>query len=206
MLPDRGVCSLWLVPAGEVIGRPGPAAASAPGRVRPAFSAVFACRALPGALRTEEIGPDALYKWGIASLRTIYHRRLRVTVASLWLVGVGFAGFTAPRAWHRTGVVSALPFLAVTVALLVVAAGVLRGQRTALVVSTAALGGQILGVIGSAWQLAHGVHGSKAHELRDLGVDPELGVALNLAYSALASLVFAWIVARWWAGRRRPTT
>jgi len=127
-------------------------------------------------------------------------------VASLWLVGVAFTGFAAPRAWHRTGVVSALPFMAVTIALLVVAAAVMRGLRAALVVSTLVLGGQILGVIGSAWELAQGVHGSKARELRDLGVDPELGVALNLAYSAVAALIFAWIVARWRAGRRRPTS
>jgi hypothetical protein len=57
-------------------------------------------------------------------------------------------------------------------------------------------------VIGSAWELARGVHGSKARELRGLGVDPELGVALNLVYSAVASLVFAWLVTRWWAARR----
>jgi hypothetical protein len=125
-------------------------------------------------------------------------------VASLWLVGVALTGFTAPRAWHRTGVVSALPFMAVTVALLVVAAAVMQGLRAALIVSTVALGGQILGVIGSAWELTQGVHGSKARELRDLGVDPELGVALNLVYSLVASAVFIWLVARWLAARRRP--
>jgi hypothetical protein len=126
-------------------------------------------------------------------------------VASLWLVGVALAGWTAPRAWRRTGVVSALPFMAVTVALLLVAAAVIHGYRAALAVSTLALGGQILGVIGSAWELAQGVHGAKARELRSLGVDPELGVALNLAYSAVASLVFAWIAARWFTARHRST-
>jgi hypothetical protein len=124
-------------------------------------------------------------------------------VAGLWVVGVGFAGFTAPLAWRRTGVVSALPFLAAAAGLLVLALGVLRMNRVALVVSTVGLGGQILGVIGSAWQLAQGVTGSKAAELRRLGVDPEFGVALNLAYSAVASAVFVWLVARWWTLRRR---
>ena len=144
---------------------------------------------------------------GIArpTLTSLYHRRLRVTVAALWLVGVALAGFTAPRAWHRTGVVSALPFIAVVVGLLALTAAVLRGNRVALAISTAGLGAQILGVIGSAWELAQGVHGSKARELRDLGVDPELGVALNLIYSAVASAVFAWVVARWFARRRRPS-
>ncbi len=126
-------------------------------------------------------------------------------MAALWLAGVGLAGFTAPRAWHRTGVVSALPFIAVVVGLLALAAAVLRGNRLALAISTAGLGAQILGVIGSAWELAQGVQGMKARELHDLGFDPELGVALNLLYSAVASAVFAWLVARWLAGRRRPS-
>lgn len=124
-------------------------------------------------------------------------------MAGLWLVGVALAGFTAPRAWHRTGVVSALPFIAVVMGLLALAAGVLRGNRVALAISTAGLGAQILGVIGAAWELAQGVHGMKARELHDLGVDPELGVALNLIYSAVASAVFAWVAARWFENRSR---
>lgn len=144
--------------------------------------------------------------WAIASttaLVTTFHRPLRITVAGLWLVGVAFAGFTAPRAWQRTGVTSALPFVAVVFGLSVLAVAVLRANRIALVISAIGLGAQILGVIGSAWELAQGVHGYKARELRELGVDPELGVALNLLYSAVASLVFAWLVARWFKNRSR---
>jgi hypothetical protein len=126
-------------------------------------------------------------------------------VATLWFAGVGFAGFTAPRAWHRTGVISALPFLAVVVGLTVLAVAVLRANRVALVISAIGLGAQILGVIGSAWELSQGVHGSKARELRDLGVDPELGVTLNLLYSAVASLVFAWLMVRWFRSPLRRT-
>ena len=122
-------------------------------------------------------------------------------MASLWLVGVALAGFTAPLAWRRTGVASALPFIGAALGLAVLTIGVLRANRAALALSTAGLGAQILGVIGSAWELAQGVHGSKARELRHLGVDPELGVALNLVYSAAACLVFAWVVTRWRAGR-----
>jgi hypothetical protein len=139
---------------------------------------------------------------GTTALGSIFDRRLRVTVAGLWLVGVALAGFTAPRAWHRTGVASALPFLAVVAGGLVLAVAVGRGNRVALAISTGLLGAQILGVLGSAWQLAQGVGGSKARELRDLGFDPELGVTLNLVYSAVASAVFAWVVARWWVARR----
>jgi ABC-type branched-subunit amino acid transport system permease subunit len=132
----------------------------------------------------------------------IYNHRLRVTVASLWFVGVALAGFTAPLAWRRTGVASALPFIAAAAGLALFGVGVLRANRVALTISTAALGAQILGVIGSAWELAQGVHSSKARELRRLGVDPTLGVTLNLVYSAAASVVFAWVVTRWRAGRR----
>ena len=123
-------------------------------------------------------------------------------MAGLWLVGVGFAGFTAPLAWRRTGVVTALPFIAVVVGLSLLAVAVLRGNRAALVISTVLLAAQILGVIGSAWELLKGVHGSKADELHRLGIDPEFGVTLNLLYSAVASAVFAWVAARWRARRR----
>jgi hypothetical protein len=100
-------------------------------------------------------------------------------------------------------VVSALPFLAAALGLAVLSVAVLRAHRLALIVSAVLLGAQILGVIGSAWVLANGVQGSKARELRDLGVDPELGVALNLVYSAVASAVFAWGVVRWFENRSR---
>jgi hypothetical protein len=52
------------------------------------------------------------------------------------------------------------------------------------------LGAQLFGALGSAWELVHGVDGSKAKELHDLGVDPTLGVVLNLLYSLVAFVVF----------------
>ena len=97
---------------------------------------------------------------------------------------------------------AALPFLAVAVGLTVLAIAVLRAIRIALIVSTAGLGAQVLGVLGSAWELLNGVHGSKSTELRRLGIDPELGVALNLVYSAVASAVFVWVIARWRSDRQ----
>ena len=123
-------------------------------------------------------------------------------MAGLWLAGVVLAGGTAPRAWSRTGVVAALPFIAAAVGLAVLAWAVLRASRAALIVSTVLLGAQVLGVVGSAWQLRSGVHGSKADELHRLGIDPELGVALNLVYSAVATAVFAWVLTRWLSDSR----
>jgi len=136
-----------------------------------------------------------------AALDSVFHRQLRSTVAGLWLAGVGLAGFTAPLAWRRTGAASALPFIAVVFGLTGLAVAVLRANRAGLIISTVLLGAQILGVIGSAWQLAQGVEGTKATELGRLGIDPELGVALNLLYSAVAAAVFGWIVKRWLSRR-----
>ena len=133
----------------------------------------------------------------------MFDRRLRSVVAGLWLVGVALAGLTAPLAWRRTGVVAALPFVAAATGLAFLALAVLRANQVALTISTVLLGAQILGVLGSAWQLGSGVAGSKADELHRLGIDPELGVALNLVYSSVASAVFAWVLARWLATRRQ---
>lgn len=141
----------------------------------------------------------------VPSLDSIFHQPLRATVAGLWVAGVAIAGFAATRAWSRVGATRALPYLGVVAGGILLATAVHRRNRVGLALSTVALGGQILGVMGSAWQLARGVDASKARELRDLGFDPDFGVVLNLLYSTVASAVFAWIVARWLAGRRRPT-
>ena len=90
-----------------------------------------------------------------------------------------------------------MPFIAAAAGLAVLSVAVRRANRVALIISTVLLGAQLLGVVGSAWQLLDGVHGSKADELNRLGIDPELGVVLNLVYSAVASAVFVWILARW---------
>jgi hypothetical protein len=136
-------------------------------------------------------------------LPLVFHPPLRRAVSALLVAGVGLAGFTAPLAWRRTGVASALPFIAVAVAGTILARAVLRSARWALVLSTVLLGAQLGGVVGSAWELAHGVNGSKSRELRRLGFDPEFGVSLNLAYSVVAFAVFGWVAARWLGTRAR---
>ena len=100
--------------------------------------------------------------------------------------------------------VAALPFIGVVVGLTGLSIAVLRSHGVALTVSTILLGAQLLGVIGSTWELLGGVTGSmKARELRRLGIDPEFGVALNLVYSTVASTVFAWVLVRWAKSRHR---
>jgi hypothetical protein len=136
------------------------------------------------------------------TLRAVFHRPLRLTVGALWLVGIGLAGWTAPLASRRSGVVSGLPFVGVVVAGSFLLRGVLQADRRALAISMVLLGAQFGGVIGSAWQLGQGVDGAKARELRRLGVDPTVGVAVNLVYSAVAFGVFGWAAARWLRARR----
>jgi hypothetical protein len=66
------------------------------------------------------------------------------------------------------------------------------------------LGAQVFGALGSGWELMHGAHGDKAQELRSLGIDPTFGIALNLVYSLVASVLFGWALGR--AYRRPPPT
>jgi hypothetical protein len=51
---------------------------------------------------------------------------------------------------------------------------------------------QLLGAIGSAWQLADGAADEKAADLKRLGVDPTYGLTLHLIYSAIAFSPFLW--------------
>lgn len=133
---------------------------------------------------------------------TIIHRPLRLSIAALWIIGVGLAAFTAALAWRRTGVTSALPFITVAVLGTVLVRAVLRSDRRALTISVVLLGAQVGGVVGSAWQLTHEMNGTKIRELRRLGFDPTFGIAINLAYSTVAFGVFGWVVIRWLAGHR----
>jgi hypothetical protein len=115
---------------------------------------------------------------------------------ALWITGAAIAGLTAPFAVVRDGAGSGAVFGVVAVALAGLALATARVARWALVVSIVGLAGQLFGALGSAWELVHGVSATKATELRTLGIDPTVGVAINLAYSALAFGVFVWALAR----------
>ncbi|WP_412538551.1 hypothetical protein R8Z50_22180 [Longispora sp. K20-0274] len=94
-----------------------------------------------------------------------------------------------------------MAFLAAGVGLAMVAAGVVRGARWVLVLAVVGFGGQIWAVAGTLWELTHGIDAGKARELRLRGVDPTVGVAINLAYSA-ASVLFGWFALRCYQARR----
>lgn len=94
----------------------------------------------------------------------------------------------------RLGALSALTFATVAGALAILAVATLRARRWAVLVSLVLLGAQFAGVVGSAWELQAGVDPAKARQLRALGFDPTAGVAINLAYSAVAFGLFCWWV------------
>ncbi|MEA5453964.1 hypothetical protein SPF06_04435 [Sinomonas sp. JGH33] len=136
------------------------------------------------------------------TLAEIVYRPLRMAVAALWLVGAALAGATAPIAAVRLNFPSALVFAVVAVAAVILAVSTLRGRKWALAIDVLGCAGQVLGVIGTVWELADPVGTAKSLELQALGFDPTVAVVINLAYSAVASLLFGWMAFRFVAKRR----
>ena len=83
------------------------------------------------------------YGDGTTMLLSIVSGPMRIAVAALWVAGIGLAGFAAPLAWRRTGVLSALPFILVVVAGVRLTVGVIRMERWSVVISVALLGAQL---------------------------------------------------------------
>ncbi len=124
---------------------------------------------------------------------------IRRAAAALWLVGAAIAGITAALAATHQKASSPVVFATVAVALVVLAIATARGALWALVVTSVLLGAQVFGALGSGWELVHGADGDKAEELRNLGIDPTFGIALNLVYSLAAFTLFVWAL----SGARR---
>jgi hypothetical protein len=78
-------------------------------------------------------------------------------VVAHWLTGAAIAGTTAPLAAAREGLDRSLVFVAVALALVARAASTARGRPWAVRASVVLLAGQLLGVIGPGWELAHGI-------------------------------------------------
>jgi hypothetical protein len=114
-----------------------------------------------------------------------------VPVVGLWLAGAAIAGSTALVAGRQW-----IVFALAGAALLGLGIAVAQRRRWAEIVSFLGLLGQPIGVVGSAIELARG-GGDKAGTLRELGVDPVAGVAVNLAYSIVATVVLALWIASW---------
>jgi len=129
--------------------------------------------------------------WGVDAVQ---HGRLADVVAAWWCVGAGIAGTVTFLAATRLGATAAVPYAVVTIALLVLSAATRRRHRWAAAASLLLLGVQLAGVIGSAIELVQADGSAKAGTLRDLGIDPTVGILLNLTYSAIASALFVWAV------------
>lgn len=108
----------------------------------------------------------------------------------------------AVLAFVHAGPGQGVTFTLIGVALAAGTVGVLRAVRWVLLVSTVLLGAQLGPVVATAWELGAGVDTTKSHELRQLGFDPTLGVAINLGYSLMASVLLGWLAVRWWHTRK----
>jgi hypothetical protein len=123
-------------------------------------------------------------------VEVLQHGRLADVVAALWYVGAGIAGTTTFLAGTRLGSAAAVPYALVTIALLVLAAATRGRHRWAISASLLLLSVQLAGVIGSAIELVQADGSAKAGTLRALGIDPTIGILLNLTYSGIASALF----------------
>jgi hypothetical protein len=127
-------------------------------------------------------------------------RRAALAACVLWLAGGALAAFTGVLSLTRSEAGNAAVYAVVSVGLGALAVATYYAVRAAETVTLVLLASQILGVVGSAWELARGDDGgAKARHLEDLGVDFRLAVLGNLAYSAAAAAVFIWA----WTGIRR---
>jgi hypothetical protein len=134
----------------------------------------------------------------------VFSNGVRQAATALWWTGAGLAATTSVLAIVHSEAAYAFLYAAVTAVLGFLAMALRRGSRRVEVITLILLGSQIVGVAGAAWELAYGADDTaKARHLHDLGVNYRWALAGNLAFSAMASIVFIWIVQRHVRGRHR---
>ncbi len=131
--------------------------------------------------RLKSIGPLLLI---------FFYGPVRTAVSVLWFSGAALAMSAVVLTAAHPGAGSPLVFVVPAVAMAVLGTALRRSQVWAMVVSLVLLAGQIVGVVGTIYELTHGIDARKAAELHALGFDPRVGVAVNLAYSLIASILF----------------
>jgi hypothetical protein len=131
-----------------------------------------------------------------------FHRPLRVATAMLALAGVclAMAGAIAALTHHDIG--QAVIFIVVALVLASAAAVLFRGHRWAILIAVIILGGQWVAVAARIWELIHGIDPIKTRQLRHLGFDPATGLTINLIYSSMGAILFAWFAVRYIRLRR----
>ena len=132
-------------------------------------------------------------------MRVIVDRPLRITLTALWASGATLAAVTAVVAAQRhAGAVGA--YVAAAAALTLGALFTARGHRLTTLIGLVACAGQPLAVAATAWELTHRVSHTQVEKLQALGVNPRVGVAINLVFSLCASAIAVWA----FRTRRRP--
>ena len=131
-----------------------------------------------------------------------FGRGPRLATAALMLAGAGLAGWSAARSVAVGHLPQSVAYLAVCVALLALMGALAKQWWVADVIALVILLGSVPGSIAAAVELVVGVDPAKADEVRSLGVQPGVAVAINLAYFLAATAIALWLVARLW--RRTP--
>ena len=133
-------------------------------------------------------------------MRVVVDRRLRIALTALWVAGATLAAVTAVVALRRDadGVGG---YVGAAVALALGALFTARGHRLITMIGLVGCAGQPLAVAATAWELTHRISDIQVEKLRALGVNPRVGVAINLVFSLCASVLAVWA----FRTRRRPS-
>ena len=133
-------------------------------------------------------------------MRVAIDRPLRIALIALWVSGAMLAAVTAVVAMRRdAGGVGGYAGAAVALALLALFTA--RGHRLITTIGLAICALQPFAVAATAWELTHDISHTQVDKLQELGVTPRFGVAINLVFSACASVLAAWA----YRTRRPPT-
>jgi hypothetical protein len=120
----------------------------------------------------------------------MFDRRQRRAVAVVCFGGVVLSLWGATLAASHPAAGPWVVFLIPIIGLTVLAVGTLRGVVWAQSIVIVGLGGQIFGVIGVVWELAHFSESSEAAKVLSLGVDPLSGLLTNLAICLVCVALF----------------
>jgi hypothetical protein len=138
----------------------------------------------------------------IATFLNAFHRPLRIATAVLAAAGVGLAVFGAGAALAHASWGEAAAFTFIGFVLVAASAIILSGHRWAVVVAVIILGAQCISVPARIWELVNGIDPVKTRQLRHLGIDPGLGVTINVIYSSIGAGLSVWFAVRYIAARR----
>jgi hypothetical protein len=139
-----------------------------------------------------------LGKWGFSKLRRAFRAPVGTVAAVLWFSWGGANSATGTILAVRNPA-AGLAFLISAALLFAIAIALLRSQLWAMVASLLILVPQPVTVLQAIDELVRGITSREAAGLAALGIDPRPWVALNLAYSLIASVVF---IAVLWRSRR----